>query len=635
MNLQRYKKMAYRIYILLIGLVWLSACANMGQGPQGGPIDTVPPRLMKEVPINGSLNVVTKKVAITFNEYIQLSDIQKNVLISPPQQYPPEIKAIGKTVSVVFVEDLIDSTTYTIDFGSAICDYNEKVPLEGYVFSFSTGNHIDSLAISGRVYNAANLNPVSAVLVGIHANHSDTAIGTMPFTRVTRSNSDGYFTIHNIRKNDYRLYALNDVSRDYLYQPGEGLGFYDSLINPYTLQETHWDTIWYDNLGIDITTGDTLFTRQIDTIYEHEITRYMPDSLILWYFEEDKQRHYFQRISREEQHAFTLIFSAPQESLPLIEPMRYSELDSTASDSTWSNFLDYVLIDSNKTNDTITYWLTDSLAIQMDTIAFRMTYQFSDSLYNIVPKTDTITAVYRHPRLSEKAREVYERNKRARKLELRTNASSKFEIYDTILIQSEFPLDSIHEDMIHLVQKIDTTSHPITFHIERKDSVGIRFWVLAKLQPEMTYHLTIDSAACRDIYGACNDELTTKLRLKSLSDYASLIVKMKHFDSRARIQLLDNKDAVLVEKSALVDGTLFSYLAPTEFYLRLYIDINGDKKWTTGDWITQRQPEPIYYYPSKLKLRANWDFEETFDHLAIPQIESKPRALVGLQNASN
>ena len=100
----------------------LSACANMGQGPQGGPRDTIPPQVTKELPLNGSLNVTTKKVEITFNEYIQLADIQKNVLISPPQQQAPEIKAIGKTVSVVFQEDLLDSTTYTIDFGAAICD---------------------------------------------------------------------------------------------------------------------------------------------------------------------------------------------------------------------------------------------------------------------------------------------------------------------------------------------------------------------------------------------------------------------------------------------------------------------------------------------------------------------------------
>lgn len=617
-----------RIYIFLLGIVMLSACANMGQGPQGGPKDTIPPMVVKELPMNGSLNVTSKKLEITFNEYIQLADIQNNVLISPPQQNAPEIKAVGKKLTVVFQEDLIDSTTYTIDFGAAICDYNEKVPLEGYVMAFSTGDQIDSLGISGRVYNAANLNPMPSVLVGIHSNHTDTAISTLPFTRVTRSNNEGFFNIYNIHQGDYKLYALNDVSRDYLYQPGEGLAFMDSILTPYTIREMHWDTIWYDTLGLDDVTGDTLFTRQIDSVYEHEVTRYLPDSLIIWYFEETKQRHYFQRVLREEQHAFTLIFSAPQDSLPLIEPLRYSQVDSTASDSAWVNILDYLLVQSNKTHDTITYWLTDSAAIKMDTIPFKLTYQYTDSLYNIVPKTDTITALYRHPRLSEKAKETYEKNKKNRKLELKTNASNKFNIYDTLFIYPVMPLDSIHEDMISLKQKVDTSMQTVSFQLWKKDTIGMCIGVIARLKPSESYQLTIDSAACRDIYGACNDRVEAKFKLKSLDDYSSLMVKLKHFDPRARIQLLNDKDEVLKELPAKTDGTLFEYLEPTTFYVRMYVDWNEDEKWTTGDWQLHRQPEPIYYYPAKLKLRANWDFEETFDHLALPQTESKPKALM-------
>ena len=112
-------------YILLVSL--LVSCANLGSGPQGGPRDTVPPKIVKELPTNGVLLFSGKKVEITFNEYIQLDDVQKNILISPPQQNPPEVKAIGKTLSLVFQEELLDSTTYTINFGTAICDYNEKM----------------------------------------------------------------------------------------------------------------------------------------------------------------------------------------------------------------------------------------------------------------------------------------------------------------------------------------------------------------------------------------------------------------------------------------------------------------------------------------------------------------------------
>jgi hypothetical protein len=290
--------------------------------------------------------------------------------------------------------------------------------------------------------------------------------------------------------------------------------------------------------------------------------------------------------------------------------------------------MDYTLIQANHTNDTVTYWLTDSLAIRMDTIPFCVTYQYTDSLYNIVPKTDTLNAIYRHPKLSDKARETYEKNKRNRALTIKVNSSSKFEIYDTLFIYSDFPMDSISEQMIHLFHKVDTTLQPLSYVLMKMDSLGMKYGLLTLLKPTESYQLTIDSAACRDIYGACNDKLDAKIKLKSLEDYSSLMVKMAHFDTRARIQLLNEKDQVIDEKPALESGTLFQYLAPESFYLRLYIDLNEDGKWTTGDWLLHRQPEPVYYYPAKLKLRANWDFEETFDHLALPQVESKPHSLI-------
>ena len=627
--------MKLKQYIFFGGILTtllLASCANRGQGPQGGPRDSIPPVVMKETPLNGTLNFTGKEIVVQFDEYIQLDDVQKNVLISPPQQTPPEVKAIGKKLSVVFQEDLIDSTTYTLDFGPAICDYNEKVPLEGYVFSFSTGDVIDSLAISGKLYDAATLNPMPFVIVGIHRNLSDSALSTIPFTRITRTDSEGNFTIHNIHAGTYRLYALNDISRDYIYQPGEALAYADSLIVPSCRIEEHTDTIWKDTLGIDLLTGDTLFTRLVDSTYTHQVTHFYPDSLILWCFEESKQRRYFQRVFREEQHVFSLVFSAPQDTLPIIRALRPSEVDSLGNDSSWVDFLQHSMLQASFNKDTLTFWLTDSLAIGMDSIYLQMQYKVTDSLYNLVDKIDTVLAVYRHPRLSEKARETYERNKRNRKLELKTNASSKFEIYDTIRVLSAFPIDSLNDDMFHLWQKVDTILKPMAVKLEKKDSMGMEVYVMAKLLPEASYQLKIDSAACIDIYGICNDSIETTLKLKSKEEYSSLTVKLEAFDSLARIQLLNDKDVVIRELPATNDGTKFDYLAPTTYYLRLYIDLDGDGKWTTGDWLLKRQPEPIYYFPKKLKLRANWDFEENFDHLAIPRANSKPKALAGKDN---
>lgn len=626
------KLQQYIVFGGILTTLLLASCANRGQGPQGGPRDSIPPMVMKETPLNGTLNFTGKEIVVQFDEYIQLDDVQKNVLISPPQQTPPEVKAIGKKLSVVFQEDLIDSTTYTLDFGPAICDYNEKVPLEGYVFSFSTGDVIDSLAISGKLYDAATLNPMPFVIVGIHRNLSDSALSTIPFTRITRTDSEGNFIIHNIHAGTYRLYALNDISRDYIYQPGEALAYADSLIVPSCRIEEHTDTIWKDTLGIDLLTGDTLFTRLVDSTYTHQVTHFYPDSLILWCFEESKQRRYFQRVFREEQHVFSLVFSAPQDTLPIIRALRPSEVDSLGNDSSWVDFLQHSMLQASFNKDTLTFWLTDSLAIGMDSIYLQMQYKVTDSLYNLVDKIDTVLAVYRHPRLSEKARETYERNKRNRKLELKTNASSKFEIYDTIQVLSAFPIDSLNDDMFHLWQKVDTILKPMAVKIEKKDSMAMEVYIMAKLLPEASYQLKIDSAACIDIYGICNDSIEATLKLKSKEEYSSLTVKLESFDSLARIQLLNDKDVVIRELPATNDGAKFEYLAPTTYYLRLYIDLDGDGKWTTGDWLLKRQPEPIYYFPKKLKLRANWDFEENFDHLAIPRTNSKPKALVGKDN---
>jgi hypothetical protein len=308
--------------------------------------------------------------------------------------------------------------------------------------------------------------------------------------------------------------------------------------------------------------------------------------------------------------------------------MKPSEMDTLATDSAWIDWMPYTLLQSNATFDTITCWLTDSVAIAQDSIYMVMTYQQSDSLYNLAPKTDTISAIYRHPRMSEKARAAVQRQKQERTLELKTNSSSQFEIYDTIRIFSPFPIDSVQINHIHLSHKKDTLQQPIQFQLHSNDSLSQTLMLIANMEPAESYMLTLDSAALVDIYGKCNDSTTYIFKLKSLDAYSSLMIKMAHFDAHARIQILNDKDQVVRELPASQEGTKFDFLSPTTYYIRMYIDYNGDTHWTTGDWLKKRQPEPVYYFPSKLKLRANWDFEETFDHLAIPQTKSKPRALI-------
>ena len=607
---------------VLFLLLFFSSCANRGIGPQGGPKHTIPPRMVKEQPLNQSVNFHGKKIEITFNEYLQLDNIQQNLLVSPPQQVSPIVKAVGKKVTVEMQEDLIDSTTYTLDFGNAICDYTEKNPMRGYVFAFSTGDRIDSMEVYGRVANAEDLNPVSGLMVGLQANLHDSAFSTLPFTRVARSDSLGEFGIQNLRNGVYRLYALQDQSRDFLYQPGEGLAFSDSLVIPEYETEIVFDTIWKN---IADTIDSLSSVRQIDTILTIQNAYVGPADLMLWFFREDKQRHYFQRAYRDEPHIIKLQFSAPQDSLPLLRALPPSAMDSTRADSLWTDPWAYTLLQANPTRDTLVYWLTDSIAIHQDSIFLEMTYLKSDSLYNLVPQTDTVLAIYRAPRMTQKAKEAQEKKARERKLDLKSNAKDKFEVYDTLCIVAAFPIDSIYTDSIRLYEKQDTLLIDKPFTLRQKDVMS--FQIIAPLQQGKQYELHLDSAAVRDIYGVASDKKKFTLRLKTAEDYSTLLIRLPNYDPRIRLQLLSEKDQPVRELPAREEGTKFEYLTPKTYYLRLYFDLNGDGRWTTGDWITKRQPEPVYYFPAKLTLRANWDFEERFDYLARPQLEAKPREL--------
>ncbi len=631
----------------------MAACANRGVGPQGGPKDETPPVMVVEEPVNGSVNVRPRTIEIEFNEYVQLDKVTENVLISPPQQRPPKVTAVGKRVRVEFEQPqnaeqdsakmqaqkhtkenvwLLDSTTYTIQFGSAICDYTEKNPIEDYTFSFSTGSVIDSMMIGGLMLNAEDLNPISGIIVGIHSHvqGSDTLFATTAFERIGRTDAEGYFSIVNMKHGDYLLYGLNDVSRDYIYQPGEGLALYDSILTPRCYREMVTDSIWRDSIADTWISEERVWKRDtvtfLDTVITHETTFFEPNNLLLMYFKEDKQRHYFSRALREHQHFFTLHFAAAQDSLPIIRPLSPHE-DSVTMDTTFVDWLPHTMLQTNPTNDTITIWLTDSMVISQDTLMFEMTYMKSDSLYQLQPQTDTIRAIYRAPRISEKAKKKKEENKQQIFVDVKTNGKSSFEIYQPFEVRFTTPVKQIEMDSVHFYQQVDSIQKPIDFVLAPVDSSYMRYVIDLPWEASAKYVFETDSAAFLDIYGNVSKAEKASLTIRSLEEYSTLRVKVEPFDTAVMIQVLDEKDKVLRTERATAEGTLFKYLAPKSYYLRAFIDKNGDGEWTTGDYLTRRQPEPVYYFSNKLTLRANWDFEETFRYLEKPIEDQKPQEL--------
>ena len=603
-----------RKWLFILFMAVLTSCANRGIGPQGGPKDSIPPVPLHSYPENGAVNFHDRKLEVTFDEYIQLDNIGTNLMMSPPQQNPPDVKARGKRLIVQFQDSLRDSTTYTLDFGSAVCDFREKVPLKGYYFCFSTGPEIDTLESLGRVYDAQNLNPLSGITVGIHSNMADSVFTSEPFLRIAKTDADGWYRIANIHPGRYRLYAVDDMSRDYRLTYGEALAFMDepvSILHP-DVTHPHDDSIPADTVPAD-SIHQHADSIPADSIHQPLHSHHHPETVSLFLFKEQQQKLYLQRSVRDKQHLVTVSFSAPPDSMPFFRPLR----DSLAWIAHYSAHY-----------DTVQLWLTDSSAISVDSLYFETRYRRTDSLNRLEWCTDTIQALWREPKMTAKARENQERQNRNRRLDIRTNARKDFEVYDTLRLTVSTPLAAIAADSIRLYERIDTVLKPMPFSFAPYDTLPMQLSLLADLKPGGEYELHLDSGAMHDVYGVTHISAIYPLQLKKTEDYSTLRVRLVPFEPQARIQLLSNKDEVLRELPAAEDGAFFEHLKPDTYYMRLYLDTDGNGRWTTGSWEEKRQPEKVYYFPEKIQTKSNWDFEQEWDYHAVEQTKAKPAELI-------
>ena len=381
------------LYIFCIACV-VVGCARMGQ-PDGGWYDDDPPVVIGSDPVDQSTNVKAKKITIFFDEFIKLEDATSKVTVSPPQLEMPEINATGKKIVVELKDSLKENTTYTIDFSDAITDNNEGNPLGSYTFSFSTGDQIDTLEVSGYVLDASNLEPVKGILVGLYDDLADSAFKTKPMIRVSRTDSRGQFVVKGIAPGTYRAFALKDVDGDFRFsQKAEMIAFNHELFVPSSKPDTRTDTIWRDSL-------------HIDGFKQTPYTHFLPDDITLMAFTQLQTDRFLLKSERKDAEKFSLFFSYGHPELPVIKGLNFK------SDSAF-------VIETTEKQDTIHYWLRDTMLVNQDTLRMEVSFMMTDSLGNLVSHTDTIESLPKVPyekRLKEKPKEFGKMAERAGKEE--------------------------------------------------------------------------------------------------------------------------------------------------------------------------------------------------------------------------
>lgn len=211
----------------------LAACAQVKE-PQGGPKDTVPPRLLSAEPADGSTRFTGKRIVLHFDERVKLDRVREKLLVSPPLAEAPEVTVSGgKDVVIDLNAPLAVNTTYTFNIGEAVQDLSEGNPAAGLSFVVSTGDHVDSLSVNGRVLDAFSGLPAPDVLVLLHDEKDTGDVRTAPPAYFTRTAADGSFLLAHLRSGRMRLNALQDRNANFRFDlPNEQIAFLDSVINP-------------------------------------------------------------------------------------------------------------------------------------------------------------------------------------------------------------------------------------------------------------------------------------------------------------------------------------------------------------------------------------------------------------------
>ncbi len=572
------------LIVLLTQLFWY--CANVGM-PTGGAKDETPPVVVKSIPEANALNYQKKTIYIEFDELIQLKDYRSKFVVSPPMNKQPIVEARGNRLMVAFEEDLQPNTTYTLDFADAIVDNNEGNILENYSFSFATGEYIDSLEVSGNLYDADDLSPSEGVLVFLHNNLNDTAIHKLVPIRMAKTNKEGRFNIRNVSPGRYRIYALDDANRNYLFdQPGEAMAWSDIIVEPGFEYRQFTDTIRIDSL-------------ETDSIHYYEKLVYTPDSVQLFKFQHDYKEQYLLSEERKEKAKLTYYFNRPLEEDAQLVLTGKEELN------------DVLMMDRSLQNDTVTFWLTDSTYYNQDSLSISLSYIMRDSLDKPYTKTDTIAMYFFEMKDKKKKRKKDDEPEPIPTIKLR-NVKNKLDVFGQFHFSLPAPAVAFDTDAITLYNHKDTIPEQEDFELLHNERAILNYTIKNDWEPGVKYEMIIDSAAIKDIYGLMNDSINLQFNVKSLDSYGKLFIDIVEPQDNWLVQILNRKEVVVQQtyiknKSGKIG---FRYLNPGDYLLRIVVDRNRNGQWDSGNYYERIQPEELIYYPKKVTVRKNWEIDE-------------------------
>jgi uncharacterized protein (DUF2141 family) len=591
-------------------LVFLSAafavifsCARQA-APSGGPADVTPPKIVKSTPANSSLNFRGKRIEVTFDEFFVLENINEKFMISPPVKKKPEIFKKGKSLVIDFQEPLKDSTTYTLYFQDAVRDLNAGNAIPNFQFVFSTGNVLDSLSATGNVYNAMNLEAPGKTLILMHRILADSAPMKLLPDYIGLADINGGFRINNVREGIYCIYALQDKNSNKKFDLAEepfafmdsvatisrGKNYLPVVIKKDTVAPTQVKTVPGAAKKVVANTGrtNTMLNKKPEVpLIDGEFK--------LFIFTGPKRQHYLTSSSRKTANHLVYTLSLPPDSMDF-------EFSIPGTDrNTW-------FAERSTDRDTINIWLTDSSLYRNPIIKTLTGYPFTDSTGITKMKSDTINMrfTFIKPARGKETRSKYS---------VTTNISGgTIKPGEPIIITSETPFRVPDTSRIRLYETIKQKNIPAKYSI-LKDTLSARgYYLKTRLKEGATYLLITEAGAFGDVFGGVSDSTGQRFTVRTADSYGKLTMNISGINGPVIIQLLDEREKVMSQKRINKNDKIeFPLLERGKYRLRAIKDLNNDGKWTTGNFSTKLQPEPVSYYPGEIEIRVDFQIDQDWD----------------------
>jgi len=240
-------------------------------------------------------------------------------------------------------------------------------------------------------------------------------------------------------------------------------------------------------------------------------------------------------------------------------------------------------------------------------------FWFNPKVDTIVGRSAKLNFKVQHKDQIDEVSALYSKSNTERKLEFKALNDQKLAPNKPFKIQANAPIKSLDLSKIYVFK--DTVSIPFKVSIDTVNAQNLNFAFDKNLDEK--FEVNIYPNALTDVLGEKNDTLAYPIKMGTRGDFGHLKLTLQNTPSKPFILqfLKTDKDFTVLEEiynPANKNYFEFNFIEPGEYLFRLLVDENENGKWDTGDYLSGKQPEPIYLYPEPIKIRAMWDATETW-----------------------